>query len=45
LVQTNAWNTIAEEWLFCGEDTGSVVGLANGFYGKGYDILIETLTP
>ena len=41
-VKTNAWNTIAEEWLFCGEDTGSCsIGLSKWLYGKGYDIWIE----
>ena len=41
-LKQNAWNTIAEEWLFCGEDTGSCsIGLSKWLYGKGYDIWIE----
>lgn len=41
-VKTNAWGTIPEEWLFCGEDTGSCsFSLSNWLYGKGYDIWIE----
>ncbi|GHT64487.1 hypothetical protein FACS189451_12120 [Bacteroidia bacterium] len=41
-VKTNAWDTTPEEWLFCGEDTGSCsLGLSKWLYGKGYDIWIE----
>lgn len=41
-VKTNAWDTPPEEWLFCGEETGSCsVGLSKWLYGKGYDIWIE----
>ena len=39
-------NTVAspeEEWLFCGEDTGSCsLGLSKWLYGKGLDIWIES---
>ncbi len=32
-----------EEWLFCGEDTGSCSqGLSKWLYGKGYDMWIES---
>ena len=41
-VKTNAWDTSPEEWLFCGEDTGSCsIGLSKWLYGKGCDIWIE----
>ena len=38
-VKTNAWNTIAEEWLFCGEDTGSCsIGLSKWALRKRLDM-------
>lgn len=41
-VKTNAWDTTSEEWLFCGEDTGSCsIGLSKWLYGRGCDIWIE----
>lgn len=41
-VKTNAWDTSPEEWLFCGEDTGSCsIVLSKWLYGRGYDIWIE----
>lgn len=40
-VKTNSWQTGQDEWLFCGEDTGSCsIGLSKWLYGKGYDIWI-----
>lgn len=41
-VKSNAGVSTAEEWLFCGEDTGSCsLGLSKWLYGKGYDMWIE----
>ncbi|MDR2950287.1 MAG: IS110 family transposase [Prevotella sp.] len=41
-VKTNAWDTNPEEWLFCGEDTGSCsIGLSKWLYGRGCDTWIE----
>ena len=41
-VKSNAGLSSAEEWLFCGEDTGSCSqGLSKWLYGKGFDIWIE----
>ena len=41
-IKTNAWETSPEEWLFCGEDTGSCsIGLSKWIYGRGSDIWIE----
>lgn len=41
-VKTNAGLSTAEEWLFCGEDTGSCSqGLSKWLYGKGLDVWIE----
>jgi transposase len=41
-LKTNSWDTKPEEWLFCGEDTGSCsIGLSKWLYGRGYDIWIE----
>lgn len=41
-VRGNAGLSTAEEWLFCGEDTGSCsLGLSKWLYGKGYDMWIE----
>lgn len=41
-VRSNAGVSTAEEWLFCGEDTGSCsLGLSKWLYGKGYDMWIE----
>ena len=42
-VRTHAVDTLEEEWLFCGEDTGTCsTGLSKWLYGKGLDIWIET---
>ena len=41
-VKTNADKSVENEWLFCGEDTGSCsLGLSKWLYGKGLDIWIE----
>lgn len=41
-VISKAGVSTAEEWLFCGEDTGSCsLGLSKWLYGKGYDMWIE----
>ena len=41
-VKTHSWECLTEEWLFCGEDTGSCsIGLSRRLYGKGCDIWIE----
>ena len=41
-VKANAGPSTADEWLFCGEDTGSCSqGLSKWLYGKGLDIWIE----
>ena len=41
-VKSNAGVSTAEEWLFCGEDTGSCsLGLSKWLYGRGYDMWIE----
>lgn len=38
-VSTNSWDTTQEEWLFCGEDTGSCSSaLSKWLYGKGADM-------
>lgn len=40
--QTNSLDTPPEEWLCCGENTGSCsIGLSKWLYGKGVDIWIE----
>lgn len=42
-VKAHNWECPVEEWLFCGEDTGSCsVGLSKWLYGKGCDIWIES---
>lgn len=41
-VKTNVGSGTEQEWLFCGEDTGSCsLGLSKWLYGKGLDIWIE----
>ena len=41
-VKAKAGSTTEQEWLFCGEDTGSCsLGLSKWLYGKGLDIWIE----
>lgn len=41
-VKTNCGTAVEDEWLFCGEDTGSCsIGLSKWLYGKGMDIWIE----
>ena len=41
-VKAKAVSTTEQEWLFCGEDTGSCsLGLSKWLYGKGLDIWIE----
>lgn len=41
-VESHPEDTVADEWLFCGEDTGSCsIGLSRWLYGKGLDIWIE----
>ena len=41
-VNTNCGSALEDEWLFCGEDTGSCsIGLSQWLYGKGLDIWIE----
>ena len=41
-VKTYCGGAVEDEWLFCGEDTGSCsVGLSKWLYGKGLDIWIE----
>jgi len=42
-IKTNTGASAEEEWLFCGEDTGSCsTGLSKWLYGKGLDIWIES---
>ena len=41
-IKTNCGSALEDEWLFCGEDTGSCsIGLSRWLYGKGLDIWIE----
>ena len=41
-IKANSGGAIEDEWLFCGEDTGSCsIGLSKWLYGKGLDIWIE----
>ena len=41
-VKTDTDKSVENEWLFCGEDTGSwSLGLSKWLYGKGLDIWIE----
>lgn len=41
-VKTNCGMAVENEWLFCGEDTGSCsIGLSKWLYGRGLDIWIE----
>lgn len=41
-VRANCGTAVENEWLFCGEDTGSCsIGLSKWLYGKGLDIWIE----
>lgn len=41
-VKTNAQSSTEQDWLFCGEDTGSCsLPLSKWLYGKGLDIWIE----
>lgn len=41
-VKAKSGSTTEQEWLFCGEDTGSCsLGLSKWLYGKGLDIWIE----
>lgn len=41
-VKTQSGMSTVQEWLFCGEDTGSCsLGLSKWLYGKGLDIWIE----
>lgn len=41
-VKAHNWECPVDEWLFCGEDTGSCsIGLSKWLYGRGYDIWIE----
>lgn len=41
-IKAQADTSVEQEWLFCGEDTGSCsLGLSKWLYGKGLDIWIE----
>lgn len=41
-VKQNAWKTVQEEWLFCGEDTGACsLSLSRWLYGRGYDMWLS----